>query len=139
LADLDAKIALEAIDEDRHAQLRSARRITIVLRLQTETNLRGMEPDCSDIVPGVNTPVLAKHSKSFSWVDSISVGVDRMQRNFEPMRRQVELWWQSELTDVTAKMIIPGELLRRPVRVLAVGCGGNGSARTRAYRTCTRR
>jgi hypothetical protein len=50
--------------------------------------------------------VLAKHSKSFSLVDAISVGVDRMQRNFEPMRKQVELWRQSELTDVTAKMII---------------------------------
>jgi hypothetical protein len=29
------------------------------------------------------TPVLAKHSKSFSLVDAISVGVDRMQRNFD--------------------------------------------------------
>lgn len=29
-----------------------------------------------------------------------------MQRNFEPMRRQVEAWRQSELTDVTAKIII---------------------------------
>ena len=33
-------------------------------------------------------PVLAKHSKNFSIEDSLSVGVDRMQRNFEPMRRQ---------------------------------------------------
>jgi hypothetical protein len=58
------------------------------------------------IVHGGFTPVLAKHSKSFSLVDSISVGGDRMQRNFEPMRKQVELWHQSELTDVTAKMVI---------------------------------
>src|SRR5215831_1219265 len=29
-----------------------------------------------------------------------------MQRNFEPMRKQVELWRQSEVTDVSAKMII---------------------------------
>jgi hypothetical protein len=29
-----------------------------------------------------------------------------MQRNFEPMRRQVEAWRSSELTDVTAKMLI---------------------------------
>jgi hypothetical protein len=50
--------------------------------------------------------VLAKHSKSFSLVDAISVGVDRMQRNFEPMHKQVELWRQSELTDFTAKIII---------------------------------
>ena len=52
------------------------------------------------------TPVLAKHSKSFSLIDCISVGVDRMQRNFEPMRKQVETWQKSELTDVTAKVVI---------------------------------
>jgi len=34
------------------------------------------------------------------------VGVDRMQRNFEPMRKQVETWQRSELTDVTAKVVI---------------------------------
>src|SRR5207244_504750 len=59
-----------------------------------------------NIVAGAFTPVLAKHSKSFSLVDPISVGVDRMQRNFEPMRKQVEAWRQTELSDVTAKMII---------------------------------
>ena len=52
------------------------------------------------------TPVLAKHSKSFSLIDCISVGVDRMQRNFEPMRKQVEAWQESELMDVTAKVVI---------------------------------
>jgi len=51
-------------------------------------------------------PLLAKHSKSFSLVDAISVGVDRMQRNFEPMRQQVETWHQTELSTVTAKMVI---------------------------------
>ena len=30
-----------------------------------------------NIVSGVFTPVLAKHSKSFSLIDCISVGVDR--------------------------------------------------------------
>ena len=49
---------------------------------------------------------LAKHSKSFSLIDCISVGVDRMQRNLEPMRRQVEAWQRNELTDVTAKAVI---------------------------------
>lgn len=37
---------------------------------------------------------------------AISVGVDRMQRSFEPMRKQVEAWQRSELTDVTAKVVI---------------------------------
>ena len=57
-------------------------------------------------VTGAFTPVLAKHSKSFSLIDCVSVGVDRMQRNFEPMRNQVEVWQRSELTDVAAKVVI---------------------------------
>jgi len=62
---------------------------------------------CSNMAfSGDFTPVLAKHSKSFSLLDSISVGIDRMQRNFEPMRKQVETWRRSELTTVAAKMII---------------------------------
>jgi hypothetical protein len=62
--------------------------------------------ELGNIVSGAFTPVLAKHSKSFSLIDCVSVGVDRMQRNFEPMRKQVETWQQSELTDVTAKVVI---------------------------------
>jgi hypothetical protein len=63
-------------------------------------------PAVETIVSGVFTPVLAKYSKSFSLIDCISVGVDRMQRNFEPMRKQVEAWQRSEFTDVTAKVVI---------------------------------
>jgi hypothetical protein len=55
---------------------------------------------------GDYTPVLAKHTKNFGLQDSISVGVDRMQRNFEPMRRQVEAWRASQLSDEAAKLII---------------------------------
>jgi hypothetical protein len=51
-------------------------------------------------------PLLAKHSKSFSLIDAISVGVDRMQRNFEPMRRRVETWRAQQLTSATAKLVI---------------------------------
>jgi hypothetical protein len=69
-----------------------------------KSNIRGSE--LGNIVSGVFTPVLAKHSKSFSLIDCISVGVDRMQRNFEPMRKQVEMWQRSELTDVNAKVVI---------------------------------
>ena len=52
------------------------------------------------------TPVLAKHSKSFNLIDTLSVGVDRIQRNLEPMRKQVEAWQRSELTDVTEKVVV---------------------------------
>jgi len=52
------------------------------------------------------TPVLAKHSKHMSLVDILSVGVDRMQRNFEPMKKQVEAWKGTRLPDETAKLVI---------------------------------
>src|SRR5215813_2029473 len=52
------------------------------------------------------TPVLAKHTKKFSLVDALSVGVDRMQRNFEPMRRQIMAWKESLISDDDAKLVI---------------------------------
>lgn len=52
------------------------------------------------------TPVLAKHSKHFNLLDALAVGVDRMQRNFEPMRRQVQAWKETQLTDSQAKLVI---------------------------------
>jgi len=36
------------------------------------------------IASGAFTPVLAKHTKSFNLIDTLSVGVDRIQRNFVP-------------------------------------------------------
>lgn len=55
---------------------------------------------------GDYTPVLAKHTKNIGLRDSISVGVDRMQRNFEPMRRQVEAWQRTQLSDERVKLMI---------------------------------
>src|SRR6266849_1441668 len=51
-------------------------------------------------------PVLAKHSKHFSLQNALSIGVDQMQRNFDGMRKQVDTWRESELSDVAAKLII---------------------------------
>jgi hypothetical protein len=55
---------------------------------------------------GDYTAVLAKHSKNWSLEDSLAIGVDRMQRNFEPMRRQVEKWRASQISPVAAELII---------------------------------
>ena len=55
---------------------------------------------------GDYTAVLAKHSKNFSLEDSLSMRVDRMQRNFEPMRRQVESWRAQQLSTAAAKLTI---------------------------------
>src|SRR3989441_12377912 len=45
------------------------------------------------------TPVLVKHTKHLSLVDILSVGVDRMQRDFGPMQEQVAAWTESRLAD----------------------------------------
>ena len=52
------------------------------------------------------TPVLAKHSKHFSIEDALSIGVDRMQRNFDPMRQQVERWRAQQLSGEAARLTI---------------------------------
>ena len=55
---------------------------------------------------GDYTPVLAKHSKRFSLEDALSIGVDRMQRNFDPMQQQVERWRAQQLSAEAAKLTI---------------------------------
>jgi hypothetical protein len=50
-----------------------------------------------NIVTGVFTPVLAKHTKSFNLIDTLAVGADRIQRGFEPMRRQVDDWRHAQI------------------------------------------
>src|SRR5437773_11135529 len=55
---------------------------------------------------GDYSPVLAKHSKHFSLQNALSIGVDQMQRNFDGMRQQVEVWRQSQLSDITAKLLV---------------------------------
>ena len=52
------------------------------------------------------TPVLAKHTKSLNLIDSISVGVDKIQRNFEPLKLQVRDWQGYRLEDKDAKLVI---------------------------------
>ena len=52
------------------------------------------------------TPVLAKHTKRLSLIDALSIGVDRMQRNFEPLRKQIEDWKAAQLPDAEAKLIV---------------------------------
>jgi hypothetical protein len=52
------------------------------------------------------TPVLAKHSRNFSVIDSLAIGVDRIQRNFEPLSEQVMQWRESQITDDQARLVI---------------------------------
>jgi len=52
------------------------------------------------------TPVLAKHTKHLSLVDVLSIGIDRIQRNFEPMKQQVAAWKATRIPDESAKLVI---------------------------------
>ena len=52
------------------------------------------------------TPVLAKHSKSFDLVDALSIGVDKMQRNFKPLERSICDWKANILSENDAKLVI---------------------------------
>jgi hypothetical protein len=62
---------------------------------------------CSNMAfSGEFTPVLAKHSKSFNLMDTLAVGVDRIQRNFEPMQRQVESWRSTQISDDQARLVL---------------------------------
>ena len=49
------------------------------------------------------TPVLAKHSNRLNLVDLVSVGVDKIQRNFEPLSQQIRNWRECQLDDRSAK------------------------------------
>lgn len=48
-------------------------------------------------------PVLAKR---FNLIDALAVGVERIQRSFDPMLRQVEQWRCSQTSDELAKLIL---------------------------------
>jgi hypothetical protein len=55
---------------------------------------------------GDYAPVLKKHTKHVEIESVIAVAVDQMQRNFEPMRRQIDFFKGATLSDPRAKLII---------------------------------
>jgi hypothetical protein len=69
---------------------------------------------------GQFTAVLAKHSKSFSLVDAITVGWTGCNEFFDPTRQQVETSRQTERTTAN-KMIIYQRSLRVPRRIQLSG------------------
>jgi hypothetical protein len=51
-------------------------------------------------------PVMAKHSKNFKLLETLSIGIDQMQRNFKPMVESVERWRAARIPEITAKLVI---------------------------------
>ncbi len=64
------------------------------------------------------TPVLAKHSMKFDLIDAVSVGIDKMQRNFDPLQKTVNQWRERELSNVEAKAAIYDVFLKGHVAPL---------------------
>ena len=52
------------------------------------------------------TPILYKHTRKLDLVEVISIGVDRIQRNFAPLRDQIDWWQARQLLDEEAKLLI---------------------------------
>jgi Domain of unknown function (DUF932) len=52
------------------------------------------------------SPVMRKHTSRVDIQDVMALAVDRMQRHFEPMQRQVDAWRGYELPDDRARLII---------------------------------
>jgi hypothetical protein len=50
--------------------------------------------------------VLAKHTKHFDLADAVALGVERMQRGFAPMGRQIDAWREHDLPDALARNVI---------------------------------
>lgn len=62
---------------------------------------------CSNLAfHGDFTPVTRKHTRNFDHVEVIEAAVGKMQRFFEPMKRQINAWQGHELPDVRAKEIM---------------------------------
>jgi hypothetical protein len=51
-------------------------------------------------------PVLAKHSKHFNLQDALTLGVDRIQRNWTPLQQALESRRNAQLTDDQARLKI---------------------------------
>jgi len=52
------------------------------------------------------TPVLHKHTRRLDLIDVISIGVDKIQRNFTPLKDQIAVWQERELADSDAKLLL---------------------------------
>lgn len=65
-------------------------------------------------------PMLSKHSKNFDLVESLSIGVDRIQRNWEPLRRTIDAKRNLEVREAEAQSIIYRAFMTQkfPVKLL---------------------
>ena len=51
-------------------------------------------------------PLLAKHTKNLDLIESVSMGIDRIQRGWEPLRQAIQLKRETKLCTESAKLFI---------------------------------
>jgi Domain of unknown function (DUF932) len=76
---------------------------------------------CSNMAfNGEFKPVLAKHTKHFNLQDALTIGVDRIQRGWEPLQQQMEHRRTLELSDDQARLHIYDAFLagRFPIKLM---------------------
>ena len=62
-------------------------------------------------------PVFHKHTRKLDLIDVVSIGVDKIQRNFEPLRQQITNWQERELPNDQAKLIIYNAFFERGLAI----------------------
>lgn len=65
-------------------------------------------------------PLLAKHSKHFDLVESVSIGVDRIQRGFQPLRETIDVMRSRVVEGTEARSIVYRAFMenRFPVKLM---------------------
>lgn len=68
----------------------------------------GFQVFCCDnlSLSGEFVAVSKKHSKNLDVVETLALGIDRVQRRFQPMIAQVDVWKNHALPDIRAKEIM---------------------------------
>jgi len=62
---------------------------------------------CSNMMfTGEFKPLSAKHTKHFDLIESVSLGIDRIQRGFEPLRSQIDAKRTTELSETEAMTVV---------------------------------
>lgn len=75
------------------------------MRLAMTVGLKVMV--CSNMAfQGDFTPIRVKHSQKLDLLECVSIGVDRIQRNFKPLKNQVERWKEEFVSNEEARLII---------------------------------
>jgi hypothetical protein len=57
-------------------------------------------------------PIFHKHTRKLELLELVTLGVDKIQRGFEPLRRQIQFWKQQEITERTVKEVIYDAFLK---------------------------